>query len=385
MTATPTPSPNSASRSHRLRRGIRRRIDALPAPVALRVRRLWLSAVPITQCAVAAGVAWWIAIGPLGHKQPFFAPIAAVVSLGLSLAKRWRRSVELVAGVTIGILAGDLVISWIGSGTWQIMVVVAIAMSIAVFLDDGPLLPMQAASSAALVATLLPPGGAAGINRAVDALVGGVVGILVVALLPVNPASRSRRDAAGVLATIRDAATDLAAGLRAHDVEQVSDVLARARGTQGDINTMRADMAGGREISTISPLYWSSRHRLRRIAATADPVDNSVRNFRVVARRALTMTQSGETLRPEIIEIVDDLSGAYEVLRAMMVAPPGGQPDEADAARVLRTIARKARTDLVSDSSMSETAILAQLRSLIVDLLMVAGLQRSSARATLRD
>ena len=48
------------------------------------------------------------------------------------------------------------------------------------------------------------------------------------------------------------------------------------------------------------------------------------------------MTQSGETLRPEIIEIVDDLSGAYEVLRAMMVAPPGGQPDEADAARVLR-------------------------------------------------
>ena len=90
-------------------------------------------------------------------------------------------------------------------------------------------------------------------------------------------------------------------------------------------------------------------------------------------------------LPKEIIEIVDDLSGAYEVLRAMMVAPPGGQPDEADAARVLRTIARKARTDLVSDSSMSETAILAQLRSLIVDLLMVAGLQRSSARATLRD
>ena len=271
MTATPTPSPNSASGSHRLRRGIRRRIDALPAPVALRVRRLWLSAVPITQCAVAAGVAWWIAIGPRPVKQPFFAPIAAVVSLGLSLAKRWRRSVELVAGVTIGILAGDLVISWIGSGTWQIMVVVAIAMSIAVFLDDGPLLPMQAASSAALVATLLPPGGAAGINRAVDALVGGVVGILVVALLPVNPASRSRRDAAGVLRDDprrrhrprgRAARPRRRAGLRC---------AGPARGTQGDINTMRADMAGGREISTISPLYWSSRHRLRRISATADP------------------------------------------------------------------------------------------------------------------
>lgn len=364
---------------------IRRRVDALPTPVSRRLRRLWLSSVPITQCAVAAGLAWWIASVALDHAQPFFAPIAAVVSLGLSLAKRWRRAVELVAGITIGILAGDLVISWIGSGTWQIMVVVAIAMSIAVFLDDGPLLPMQAASSAALVATLLPPGGAAGIERAIDALIGGVVGILVVALLPMNPAARSRRDAAGVLATIRDAAADLASGLRAGDAEVVSDVLARARGTQGEINTMRADMAGGREISAISPLYWSSRQRLQRIAATADPIDNSVRNFRVVARRALAMTQGGEVLRPEIIEIIDDLSGAYEILRAMVLAPPGGEPDEADAARVLRTIARKARVDLVADSSMSETTILAQLRSLIVDLLMVAGLQRSSARATLRD
>ena len=244
---------------------------------------------------------------------------------------------------------------------------------------------MTLATSAALVATLLPPGGAAGIERAIDALIGGVVGILVVALLPMNPAARSRRDAAGVLATIRDAAADLASGLRAGDAEVVSDVLARARGTQGEINTMRADMAGGREISAISPLYWSSRQRLQRIAATADPIDNSVRNFRVVARRALAMTQGGEVLRPEIIEIIDDLSGAYEILRAMVLAPPGGEPDEADAARVLRTIARKARVDLVADSSMSETTILAQLRSLIVDLLMVAGLQRSSARATLRD
>ncbi len=369
----------------RVRRRIRRRIDALPKPLSLRVRRLWLSAVPITQCAVAAGLAWWIAVVLLDHDRPFFAPIAAVVSLGLSLAKRWRRSVELVSGVTVGILAGDLVISWIGSGTWQIMVVIAIAMSIAVFLDEGPLLPMQAASSAALVATLLPPGDSAGIERAVDALIGGVVGILVVALMPVNPALRSTRDAAGVLGTIRDAATDLAAGLRAQDVDTVSDVLARARGTQGAINTMRADMAGGREISTISPLYWSSRQRLQRIAATADPIDNSVRNFRVVARRALAMTQAGEQLRPEIIEIIGDLSGAYEILREMMLAPPGGEPDEADAARVLRTIARKARTDLVTDSPMSETAILAQLRSLIVDLLMVAGLRRSSARATFRD
>lgn len=363
--------------------GLRARINSLPPPLRRRVRRLWLSAVPIAQCSLAAGIAWWIAVNLLHHEDPFFAPIAAVISLGLSLGQRWRRSVELVGGVTIGILIGDLVISQIGSGAWQIVVVIAAAMSVAVFLDNGQIIPMQAASSAALVATLLPPGGMSGVNRAIDALVGGMVGIIVVALVPVNPSHRGRRNAAGILDTMRDAAEKLATGLREHDEDMVREALAMSRGTQAQINSMRANMRGGREVSTLSPLYWTSRDRVDRIASTADPIDNSVRNFRVMARRAHGMAQDGEPLRPELIEIIADLSGAYEILRQMMLANPGQEPDEADAARVLRTIARKAKVELVADSDLSETVILGQMRSVLVDLLQVAGLKRSSALATL--
>ncbi|MDL9945330.1 FUSC family protein [Gordonia sp. ABSL11-1] len=363
---------------------LRRRLNSLPPPVRRRVRRLWLSLVPIAQCSLAAGVAWWVAVHVFGHPQPFFAPIAAVISLGLSLGKRWRRTVELVAGVAIGILVGDLLISVIGSGTWQIVIVVALAMSIAVFLDDGPLIPMQAASSAALVATLLPPGGVGGFHRAIDALIGGLIGILVGALFPVNPAHRARRDAAGVLATLRDAARRLSAGLRAMDEDEVLAALTSARGTQEAINTMRADMRGGQEVSTISPLYWGSRERLERISATADPIDNAVRNFRVIARRALGMTQRGEPLDPELVDIIAEIGEVFEVLREMMIAKPGEEPDQADAARALRTVARKAKPELVSHSTLSETAVLAELRSLLIDMLMIAGLRRSSAAATLR-
>lgn len=350
----------------------------------VRIRRLFLSAVPILQCAIAAGLAWWFALDVLGHPQPFFAPIAAIISLGLSLGRRWRRSVELLAGVVIGILVGDLLIIQIGTGVWQIVVVVALAMAVAVFLDDGPLIPMQAASSAVLVATLLPPGGIGGFHRAIDAFAGGVIGILVGALLPVNPASRARRDAAGVLATVRDAARQLADGLRTQDDEVVFAALQKGRGTQNAITTMRQDMSGGREISTLSPLYWGSRVRLQRLSATADPIDNAVRNFRIIARRSLGITQRGEQVQPELIEIIADLSGAFEILRQMMLADPGGSPDHADAARVLRSIVRKARSDLTEQWGMSETALLAEVRSLLVDLLMVAGLRRASALATLR-
>ena len=363
----------------------RRVLNAMPAPLKNRLRRLRVSLVPIVQCALAAGASWWIAVEIFDHPDPFFAPIAAVISLGLSLGQRWRRAAELVGGVAIGILVGDLFISLVGEGAWQIMVVVALAMLVAVFLDDGPLVPMQAASSAALVATLLPPGGVAGFHRAIDALIGGLVGILVGALLPVNPASRARRDAAGVLATVRDAARRLATGLRERDEELIAAALEAGRGTQAEINKMRSDMTGGREVTRISPLYWGSRMRLDRISATADPIDNAVRNFRIIARRSLGLTQRGVAVQPELIEIIDDLAGAFEVLRAMMMADPGEEPDQADAARVIRSIVRKARADLVTNSELSEAALLAEIRSLLVDLLMTAGLRRSSALATLRS
>ncbi|MET9203171.1 aromatic acid exporter family protein, partial [Gordonia sp. NPDC003585] len=201
---------------------------------------------------------------------------------------------------------------------------------------------------------------------------------------PVNPATRARRDAAGVLATVRDAARQLAVGLSTGNAEEVAAALETARGTQGAINTMRSDMRGGREVTRVSPLYWTSRLRIQRISATADPIDNAVRNFRIIARRSLSKVQRGETVRPEMVEIITDLSGAFEILRKMMMADPGEEPDEADAARVLRTIVRKARKELAAGADLSETALLAEIRSLLVDLLMVAGLRRSSAVATLR-
>ncbi|HMG28937.1 MAG TPA: FUSC family protein, partial [Jiangellaceae bacterium] len=72
-----------------------------------RLRRLRHTAVPIAQCALGAALAWWVATGPLiGHEQPFFAPIAALISLGVGLGQRLPRVVELVAGVAVGVLVG---------------------------------------------------------------------------------------------------------------------------------------------------------------------------------------------------------------------------------------------------------------------------------------
>ena len=80
---------------------------------AARLRRaLW----PIAQTAVAAGLAYFIAHSLVGHVQPFFAPIAATVSMSTSTDLRAQRAVQLVAGALLGIAIGAGVAALLGTG-----------------------------------------------------------------------------------------------------------------------------------------------------------------------------------------------------------------------------------------------------------------------------
>jgi len=90
---------------HRLRSGIRR------------LRGGWWQ---IFQTAVAAGAAWFMAFLILGRERPDFAPIAAVISLGLAVGERGRRTVELVLGVAFGAAIASLLVFVIGLGPVQI-------------------------------------------------------------------------------------------------------------------------------------------------------------------------------------------------------------------------------------------------------------------------
>lgn len=345
--------------------------------------RLRLSALPILQCAVGAALAWFIAHNIIGHTLPFFAPTAAVVSIGISFGARLRRSVELVVGVAVGIGIGDLFITRAGTGAWQIALVVAVAMALAVFLDGGSIITIQAAGSAVLVATLMPPSAGGGFSRMIDAFVGGLVGVVVVAAIPLHPVRRAREQSAAVLAVMSKSLHNCADGLLEQDPEKIRTSLTAARATQPQIDGLRSTLEGGREISRISPLYWNSRQRLDRIRATADPLDNAVRNTRVLLRRSLTLVQDDEILDPRLIEELERLAQAVEVVRRMMLADPGQQPDQAEAARVLRGIAKAARPELVEGAGLSAHVVFAQMRSMLVDLMQVCGMQRISAMALL--
>ncbi|MDX2356206.1 FUSC family protein [Dietzia sp. PP-33] len=355
---------------------------ALPAPLRTRTRRLGYAFLPILQCGLAAGLAWFLANDVLGHPAPFFAPIAAALALGTGMGRRIRRGAELVIGVVVGVGLGDLLIAQIGSGPWQIAAVVVLAMSAAVFLDRGALVGTQAASSAILVATLLPPGSAGGYERMVDAAVGGVVALVAMALMPVHPLRRARREAASLLGVASSVLTEVAQGLDRRDSDLIRSALQDARDTQPAVDAISEQLAGARELVRISPFYRRRRPEEIVLTSVLHPLDNGIRNIRVLARRAIVAVDDQVDVPPALSSLIAGLAEALEMLTRRVAAEPDA-PTDAEVHRALRAVAARAKRELVTGSGLTETVMLAQLRSILVDMMQVAGLSKVSALATL--
>ncbi|WP_052054215.1 FUSC family protein [Corynebacterium freneyi] len=391
-----------------LRRRMRPRTRFLHGVERLRTR--WLL---VIQAALAAGLAYWFALDVLGHENPFFAPMAAFIGLNVMVeGPRLKFSLELVLGAALGVGVGDVIFSVLGPGVWQLTVGVLVAMMIGVFVGRGPLVVNQAASSAVLIATIMPPGSTLSYERMVDALVGGLIGVLVMALIPRNPVSEARRTVATVLDLSADVLYDVARGLEDRDADRIRAGLQVARASQADVTLMDRTIADGVEQVQLSPLLWNRRRQFRSLARLVHPVDNAVRNIRVLARRAITSAEDNVTASDQLVALVMGVSQSAHTVRRLLDDAPSlaeipewgelphddsktgtfaavsGEDDSAPvtheaAIRELRILAAKMRPAVVEGATLSEIVIFAQCRSLVVDLLQVCGLSRLSAVAAL--
>lgn len=347
--------------------------------VSRRFQRLGRTAIPIVQCSVAAGLAWFIANDVIGHERPFFAPIAAIISLGVSLGQRFQRSLQLIVGVCIGIGVGDVLISVIGTGAWQVALVVALAMSTAVLTNSGTLLIMQAASSSVLVATLLPPASMGGYTRMLDAAIGGAVGFVVASLLPANPLQVAHRFGRVVLGSLADALRGVASAVARQDASMAADVLASARKTHEAVEEFRSALDAGWEIARFAPLRWRRRIDLERYEKAATPIDRALRNTRVLARRAQAALHDGEHVPRPLPRLLEELAGAVTLMRDELA---NGQ-DPVQAREATRAVARKCTVEMLGENDFSMQVVVLQVRSIAVDLLQATGLDRAESSAAL--
>ena len=343
--------------------------------------RIIVTARPILQSAVAAALAWLIAQQLIGHEQPFFAPVAAVITLGLTVGERRRRALEIAVGVAVGIAIADLLVALIGTGTWQIGVVTGLAMLGATLVGGGVLLASQAAVSAVLVATLQPPDGSFEFTRFYDALVGGGVALLVSSVVfPTDPVRLVRESTTPVLERFGTALERIAHALETREPAAADAALRAVARADAANDELIDDLDAAGEAARLSPRRRGRiAGRLDRYAVAAGELGRAIENVRAVARGAIRAINTGDTVPAEAIEAVRELARFADGFGAYL---EDGDAERSRAAAI--RAAGLANRVLEETGNLSAVHIVGQIRLAAVDLLRATGLDRDGAQDAVR-
>jgi uncharacterized membrane protein YgaE (UPF0421/DUF939 family) len=279
----------------------------------------------ILQTALAAGIAWEVALRIPGHGQPFFAPIAATIALAAERGRRGRQAVQMMTGVSVGILVGATFVWAFGEGAWQLVIVTALTLALAIGAGSTPLIRTQATVSAILVVALHNPGTNVAWQRLADALIGGSIAIVLARFLfPIDPLALVREQARAVRAALASALDDLAEAIDRRDIEHAR----RALDAIDDVDDGRLDeaLSLAREVSRAAPRRRPLRQRVEQLGVVAHELAASVSDARAMATGAIRVLD-GTRVPAE----------AAETVRATAAAVRAIDPDDA------RTCAEEAR------------------------------------------
>lgn len=230
----------------------------------------------IAQCAVMAGAAWWVAQDVLGHRQPLLAATGAVVCLAAGVGGRARQAVDLLAGVLAGVVVGELIRRYVGgTGTAQIVLAVALAMTLAAILDARPLAFIQAGAAAVVVLAIPPDQTAA--DHLLNAAVGGVLGLLgSQVLFSPDPLKVVARPVRATLRSAADATRTAARALDQASPELVSTACGLAREAHARLGDLAHARLVARQVTGRTVRGHRRAARVRQIEDRLDDIDTAV-------------------------------------------------------------------------------------------------------------
>ncbi|HYP46253.1 MAG TPA: FUSC family protein [Propionibacteriaceae bacterium] len=345
----------------------------------LRVRRLRSRSFFIIQCAVSAGLAWWLASVVLQHSMPFFAPVAAIICLGFTFGQRLRRGIEVAIGVAVGVFVGDLFVTFFGSGAWQIVVVILLAMSIAALLGAGQLLIIQSGVQSAIIIGLAATP-SEGLSRWLDAVVGCAVALLAATFVPLAPLRKPRVLAAQVLSDFAATLEAAEAALGNRDSEAADAVLDQARASETNLSALNEAAAEGMAVVRYSPFRRRHLPAVQAYSELHGPLERAHRNLRVLARRSAVSIWRHEEVPDSYRELMKSLADAIRFMAAELT---DRRMPVAARQRLIGLGEASSHAKLIE--SISAVVILAQLRSMLTDLMQLTGMDYEEAREVIPD
>jgi uncharacterized membrane protein YgaE (UPF0421/DUF939 family) len=343
------------------------------------VRRVRRHTPHLLLAAAAAGIAYLVASLIFGPDDAVFAPIAAVVAVGLSAGQRLERAVEISGGVVLGLVLADTLTQLIGAGPWQLALAVLLAMSAAVALRASTLMANQAAVAAVFVMVLAPLQDTPPLVRFADAVIGGVVAIGLSAFFAPDPHRLALVTAEQFLERLAAAYRELARALERRD-------LGLAWSTLGDLDhlgTAGRDLETAIEATRERITYGAARtrtvqrRRLRAIEQLTARAGVMVTSARSTSRAVATMARHQQPADPDLTSALEQLAQALLDLRSWVRGQARMMVIQDQVLRSAVTASQIPR----AGPAPGEQALAWQVRSAAVDILRVLGLSYSAAVA----
>lgn len=343
----------------RIRDGGRRVLESLPA---------------ILQITVAVVISYSITHFGLGHAIPVLAVTVTITSLGLTRDARPRRVAESLLGIVLGVTVAEGIGLLVGSGVWQLAIVLLVVFVVGRFANPNPQFAVASAIPSAIVMLIPNPSGP--FSRVLDAVIAGVVALLVTALIPRAPGRAAARDRRTVFGVLTESTESVARSLADGDEAAGELALSRLRRAQPTLDAWRLSLDTAIAVARISPWLRGRMPDLRREARALDAVDLAIRHLRTISRRTQYLVRDG-VARPGLADAVATVASGIRLLGDELQ-----DPQAAGAARSLLTgLARRLDPGvLLPGAGIADATLLLLLRPLVVDLLVGTGLPAEETR-----
>lgn len=246
----------------------------------------WGISLQVAKTALAAALAWALAAWLLHTTRPYFASLAAILSVQATIAESVSRGIQRIFGVMGGIMLAILFTHWLGLHAWSLALLVFIAMALATRLHLGPQGIPQVAISALMVWAVGSQVRGYAWYRALETALGSVVAGGVSALLwppdfTPDAVESLRFLALGLADVIYGMAEDLRRGL---EPEEANRHLKSARAIDAGLSRARRAMKRAETSLRWNPWHRGARGRLKQLRHAIGVLDHSVIQVRGIAR-----------------------------------------------------------------------------------------------------
>lgn len=327
--------------------------------------------------AVAAGLAYLVAMTVFSSEHAMFAPIAAIVSIGLTAGQRLLRAIEITGGVVLGLVLADLLVRIVGQGPWQLSLAVFLAMTGAVAFRASPLMANQSAVAAVIVIALAPYQDAPPQVRLFDAMIGGAVAIVLNAFFSPDPQKVAADRTREALEEISGALHLLVRALENTDLRPATEAQAKLNELDGARSSIEEALLAVGERLQLSRgrRRLSERRRLRAVQQVVERLDLLLTTARSMARATASTVRHGEPPDGRIVTAVDQYARAIGDLRRWVGGQTSGEVVREHALRAAAT----ASATLTAAQRPTSNVMVWQVRSAAVDLLRMTGLSHRDA------